>query len=138
MAKYPGQKLSKFFHVGTVVFSGVKAAFQKVGIGNSMLLRCNQVLLKSVGLGGVMTVTNPNVIHLKDLDRGRIWVLKQVVDLNVIAEVGPLVVEGDGIDVEEGAATHVCLRNAEITEEKTSVGRRNMVHEPVECGEYLE
>ena len=61
-------------------------------------------------------------INLKDLYRGNIQVLEKVVELQVGAEVGPLGVEGDGTAVGDVAATRGCLRSADITEERTSVG----------------
>ena len=74
-------------------FSGVATAFQKLGIGNRKPRRCNQVCLESVELGGVVTVTNPMAIQLKDTDIWKVWVVKQVVNLQVGAEDGPLGVE---------------------------------------------
>ena len=46
-----------------------------------------------------MTLKNPVAVHLKDINRGEVWVLKQVVDLRVGVEGGPLGVDGDGLAV---------------------------------------
>ena len=43
-----------------------------------------------------MTETNLVAVHLKDINRGEVWVLKQVVELQVGAEGGPLGIEGVG------------------------------------------
>ena len=85
-----------------------------------------------------MTVTNLVVMQLKYLDRWEFWFLKQVVELQVGAEGGPLGVEGDGLDAGDVAAAHCCLRSTDITEERISVGGWYMVQEPGDCGEYLE
>ena len=69
-----------------------------------------------------MTVMNPVDVHPKDLDRGDVRVFKQVVELQVGEEGGPLVVEGNGLAIGDVASTHVCLRRTDITEERTSVG----------------
>ena len=65
----------------TVVFYGVVVTFQKLGIDDSIPRCCNQVRLDSVGLGGVLTITNPVAVHLKNIERKDIWVLKHVTDL---------------------------------------------------------
>ena len=77
------------------------------------------------------------VAQLKDIDRGEIQVLKQVVELNISSEVGPLGVEGYGLAVGYVAAAHSCLRRAEITKERNYVVRWHMVQEPGDCWEYL-
>ena len=69
--KHPGQMLVKVLHSETMGFYGIAEAFQKVGLDDSMPRRCNQVCLKSVGSGGLVTVTNPVAVHLEDLYRGR-------------------------------------------------------------------
>ena len=83
-----------------------------------------------------MTVMNPVSIQLEDLDRGEDLVFKQVVELQVSAEVGPLGVEGDGPAVGDLAAASGCLYSTEITAESISVGGYHMVQEPGCCGEY--
>ena len=83
-------------------------------------------------------MTNPVAVHLKDLDRGDVWVFNQVVELQVGAEGGLLGVEGGGTAVGDVATAHGCLCSAEITEESISVGGWYMAQEPGDCGEYLE
>ena len=85
-----------------------------------------------------MTVTDHVFIHLKDIDRGERLVLKQVVDLQVGSEGGPLVVEGDSLAVGDVKAKYGCLRNTEITDERTSVDKWHMVQEPGDCDKYFE
>ena len=136
--EHPSEALVEVLHVGTVGFPGVTAAFQKVGLGNSAPHRCNQVCTKLVGSVGLVTVTNPVAVHLKDLDRGDVWVFNQVVELQVGAEGGLLGVEGGGTAVGDVATAHGCLCSAEITEERISVGGWYMAQEPGDCGEYLE
>ena len=86
-----------------------------MSLGYSTPLCCNQVRLDSVGLGGVVAVTNPVDVHLKDINRGETRVLKQVVELQVGAEGGSLVVEGDVPDAGDVYAAHGCLRSTDIT-----------------------
>ena len=116
----------------------IGVAHQKVGIGNSMPRRCNRVCLEELGSGGVVTLTDPVSIHLKNLDRGEDPNLKQVVNLQVEAEGGPLGVEGDNPAVCDVAATYGCLCSADITDERTLVRGWHMVQEPGDCGEYFE
>ena len=82
-------------------------------------------------------MTDPVHIHLKDIYRGRDIILKQVVDLKVEAEGAPLGIEGDSPEVGDVAAMYVYLCSAEITDERTLVGRWNMVHESGDCGEFF-
>ena len=89
--KHPFQTLFKVLCVGTVGFSGVAEAFHNVGLRNITPLHCNRVRLESVVSGGVVDVTNPVYLHLKDIDIGDTRFLKQVVKLQVGAEGGPLV-----------------------------------------------
>ena len=63
-------------------------------------------------------MTDPVSIHLKDLDIWEDLVLKQVVELQVGAEGGPLGVEGDGPDVGDVAAMYRCLHITYITDER--------------------
>ena len=39
-----------------------------MGLRDSTPRRCNRVCLESIGLGRVVTVTNPVDVHLKDID----------------------------------------------------------------------
>ena len=98
-----------------VRFSGVAAAFQKVGIGDITPRHCNRVRLESFWSGGVVTVTNPVAVHLEDIKRGGLRVFKQVVELQVGTGRGPLGVKGDSPVLGDIAATHDCLCSAEIT-----------------------
>ena len=93
VAKHPSEALVEVFRVESMGFYGVTTAFQKLGLGDSISRRCNRVCLESVELGGVVTVTNPMAIQLKDTDIWKVWVVKQVVNLQVGAEDGPLGVE---------------------------------------------
>ena len=83
-------------------------------------------------------MTDPVYIHLKNINRDEDIVLKQVVDLQVGADGGPLGVEDEGLDVGDVADAYRCLSNAEITDERISVGGRHMVQGPGYCGEYYE
>ena len=56
-------------------------------------------------------MTNPVEVHLKDFQ-----VFKQVVNLQVGAEGGPLGVEGNSLAVGDVASMHGCLCIMEITE----------------------
>ena len=64
MTKHPGEALVEVLHMGAVVFFGVAAAFQKVGLVDRVSHRCKQVRLESVGLGVVVTMTNPVAVLL--------------------------------------------------------------------------
>ena len=66
-----------------------------MGLGNSSPRCCNRVH-PDTRLFGVVSIVNPVSIHLKDFDVREIIILQAVVDLEVGAEVGPLVVEGAG------------------------------------------
>ena len=79
VTKHPGEALVKFLRLGAVGFSGVAAAFQKVGFSDSASHRCNQFHLEPVRLGGVVTMANLVDVHLKDIERREVWVFKQVV-----------------------------------------------------------
>ena len=81
---------------------------------------------------------DPVNIQLKDINGEEDLVLKQVVDLQVGAEGGPLGVEGDSNDVRYVAAAYGCLRSTDITDERALVGGWYMVQEPEDCGEYFE
>ena len=61
--------------------AGVLASLQKVVMCDSSPRCCNQVRLEKRGLGVEATVTGPVSVHLKDIDIGDIWVLKQVFQL---------------------------------------------------------
>ena len=116
MTKHPDVALVEVLHVGSVVFSGVTMAFQKVGLGNSAPRLYNRFRLTLVGSGRVVTVTNLVDVYLKDIDRGEVWFFKKVDELQIGAEGGPLVVKGDDTAVGDVAATRGCLRSMEITE----------------------
>ena len=77
-----------------------------------------------------MIEMNPVAVHLKDIDRGEVRVLKKVVELQVGAEGGPLGVEGDDLDIGDVAVMHGCLCSADITEERTYLGGWHVVEEP--------
>ena len=63
-----------------------------------------------------MTVMNPVVVQLKDIGRGDVLVFKQVIELQVGAEGGPLGVEGDGPAVGNVDAARCCLLSVDINE----------------------
>ena len=94
-----------------------------MGICNSMPRCCNRVQLEELGSGVVVTMTDPVSMHLKYLDRGEDLVLEQVVDLQVGAEGVPLGLEGYSLSVGDVAAAYGCLHSADITDERTLVGR---------------
>ena len=81
--------------MGTSGVSRIVGDLQKVVLGDSMPHLCSRVRLEELVSGGVVTVTDPVSINLKDLDRGEYLVFNQVVDLQVRAEGGTLVVEGE-------------------------------------------
>ena len=83
VTKHPGYALFEFLRVGAVEFPGVTKAFLKVGLGDSAPRHCKQVRLESVVLGGVVTVTIPVAVRLKDINRGNVRVFKKVVELQV-------------------------------------------------------
>ena len=76
--------------MGTPGFPRIAVALQKVGLGDSNPLSRNRVPPEDIGYGGVVTVTDPVSIQLKDIYRGEYLILKQVVELQVGAEVSPL------------------------------------------------
>ena len=106
VSKHPGQTLFGILCMRTAWFSGVATAFQKVDLGDSIPRRCNRVFLESVGSVVVVTVKNLVVVHLSDLDRGDIQVLKQVVELHSGTEGSTQVVEGVGMAVGDVAAAN--------------------------------
>ena len=84
-------------------------------------------------------MTHPVSIHLKDFDGWERIVLQAVVELEVGTEGGPLVVEGVGTGGRYVTSANCCLRRAEITEERTSVGGWQSVQEHGDCnGAYLQ
>ena len=85
-----------------------------------------------------MTVTDTVSIQLNNIDRWEDLILKQVVELQVGAEGGPLRVEGDVPYIGDVAVAYDFLQSTEITDERTSVGGWHMVQEPGECREYFE
>ena len=62
--------------MGTSGFSRIVAALQKVGFGNSTPHRCNRIRPEELGSIGVVTVTDPVSIHLKNIGIGGDLVLK--------------------------------------------------------------
>ena len=83
-------------------------------------------------------MTDPVSIHLKDIDIGEDLFLKQVVDLQVRPEGGPLGLEGESPAVGNVTTTYGCLCSTDITDERTSVGGWRMVQEIGDCCEYFE
>ena len=61
-----------------------------------------------------------------------------MVERQVSAEVSPLVLEGEVLDVGDVIDALVIFYSAEITEERTYVGSWHTVQEPGDCEEYLE
>ena len=49
---------------------------------------------------------NPVDVHMKDLNRWRVWFLKEVVELKIGSEGNPLGVEDDGFDVGDLIVAH--------------------------------
>ena len=87
---------------------------------------------------GVVSVTNPVSIHLKEFDGWCLRVWKPVVNLEVGAEGCPLLVEVVGARVGNMTPSDRCPRIAEITDEVTSLGGRQVVQEEGDCwGLYL-
>ena len=66
-----------------------------MGLGDSTPRRCNRFSPKELGSRGVVIVTDLVSIHLNDLDRGENLVLKQMINLQVGVEGGPIGVESD-------------------------------------------
>ena len=84
-------------------------------------------------------MTHPVSIHLKDFDGRERIVLQAVVELEVGTEGGPLVVDGAGTGGRYVTSANCCLRRAEITEERTSVGGWQSVQEHGDCnGVYFQ
>ena len=79
---------------------------------------------------GKISVTDPDAIHLKDLDKGDVRVLEGVVNLLVGAEVHPVPVFLGSFFTGDMSATNATLRNAEITQETISGGGWHARQEP--------
>ena len=77
---------------------GIVEALQKVDLGNSPPCCCNQVRPQLV-FSGVVTVSNPVSIHLKEFDGWEVRGLHLVVHMELGAEGGPLGVELVGAGV---------------------------------------
>ena len=108
-----------------------------MGLGDSSPRRCNRVR-PDTGLLGVVSVTNPVSVHLKQFDHRRVRVLKPVVDLEVGAEGSPLFVEVGGTSVGNVTSPDCRLRRAEITDETTAFGGWQTVQKEGDCsGWYL-
>ena len=78
-------------------------------------------------------MTNPVSIHLKEFDGWRVRVLKLVVHLEVGAEGCPLLVEVCCARIGNVTPSDRCPRSAEITDEVTSFGGRQVVQEEGDC-----
>ena len=78
-------------------------------------------------------MTNPVSIHLKELDGWCVRVLKPVVHLEVGAEGCPLFVEVLCARIGNVTPSDRCPRSAEITDEVTSLGGRQVVQEEGDC-----
>ena len=74
-------------------------------------------------------MTNPVSIHLKEFDGWRVRVLKLVVHLEVGAEGCPLLVEVCCARIGNVTPSDRCPRSAEITDEVTSLGGRQVFQE---------
>ena len=107
-------------------------------LGNSAPRRCNRVSPDAAFLG-VMSVTHPVSIHLKDFNVWKTRGLQAVVDLHFGAVRHPLSVEVRGSVGGDVTATNGCLRRAEITDEITSEGGWQSFQECADCDvlEYL-
>ena len=103
-----------------------------MGLGASTPRRCNRVC-PDTRLPGVVSVTNPVSIHLKEFDGCCVRVLKPVVHLEVGAEGCPLLVEVAGVRIGNATPFDRCPRSAEITDEVTSLGGRQVVQEEGDC-----
>ena len=138
MAEHAGKAFIQIGARGSKGFAEVGEAFQKVDLGNSAPRRCNRVSPDAVLLG-VMTVTDPVSIHLKDFNDRKSRGLQAVVDLQVGAVGHPLGVEGGCAGGGDVTATNGCLRSAEITDEITAEGGWQSFQECADCGvvEYL-
>ena len=108
-----------------------------MGLCDSTPRRCNRVY-PDTRLLGVVSVTNPVSIHLKEFDGRCVRFLKPVVHLEVGAEGCPLLVESVGTRVGNVTPSDGCRCSAEITDEVTSLGGRQVVQEEGDCsGLYL-
>ena len=58
--------------------------------------------------------------------------------MEVVAEGGPLSIEGDCAVVGDMTPFYGCLRRAGITEEITLVGRWHIFHKPRDCEIWVE
>ena len=87
---------------------------------------------------GVVSVTNPVSIHLKQFNYWSVRVWKPLVDLEVGVEGGPLLVEVGGTSVGNVTSPDCCLRRAEIKDEIAALGGWQDVQEEGDCsGWYL-
>ena len=108
-----------------------------MGLGDSTPRRCNRVC-PDTRLLGVVSVTNPVSIHLKELDGWCVRLLKPVVHMEVGAEGCPLLAEVAGVRIGKVIPSDLCPRSAEITDEVTSFGGRQVAQEEGDCiGLYL-
>lgn len=71
--------------------------------------------------------------HLKEFDGRRVKVSKFVVHMEVGAEGCPMLLEVGGARVGNVTPSDRCLRSAEITDEITSFGGRQVVQEEGDC-----
>ena len=123
---------------GSKRFPGVGESFQKVDLGNSAPRRCNRVS-PDVAFLGVMSVSDPMSIHLKDFNVRKSRGSQAVVDLQVGAVGHPLGVKCGCAGGGDVTATNGCLRSAEITDEITAGGGWQSLQECADCvgAEYL-
>ena len=113
--------------------SGVRASLQKVIRSDSEPRRSNRLCFDAARALREATVSNPDSIHLKDLDHWEGRVIHEVVDSDVGAEGAPDVVLLDGPLVGDMATSDGFLRNIEITEETMSEGGWHAFQEPGDC-----
>ena len=130
VAEHAGEPLVQIAAAGSRRLPGVGAAFQKVDLGDSAPRRSNRVCPNAGHPRGKISVTDPDAIHLKDLDKGDVRVLEGVVNLLVGAEVHPVPVFLGSFFTGDMSATNATLRNAEITQEIISGGGWHARQEP--------
>ena len=80
-----------------------------------------------------MYVTDPVIIHLKDLCHWEGRIIEPMLHLHHGAELSELVVEEGGAVVGNIASPDIHLRSTEITHKVISIGGWHSVHEPADC-----
>ena len=113
--------------------AGVRASLQKVGRGDSEPRRSNRLCFDTSRALREATVSNPDSIHLKDLDHWKGRVIHEVVDTDVGAEGAPDLILLGGPLVGDIATTDGFLRNTKIMEETMSEGGWYVFQEPGDC-----